>query len=580
MEGSQAAPVLSTPSESFMTDSAPALSSLRHGRLSDKACSIQYEIQRTVDEIRAGKWKRIALQFPDEMLQDAPRVYDKLRDRIKVSKRKNHGDSNIENLQVTSNVDDLATRLRDASLEGKANGPFPDAENESCQEESFTILGDTSYGACCVDEIAAEHVAAEVVVHYGRSCLSPTARLPVIYVFTDKPLDLEATVTAFAAAYEDKREKISLMADVPYHHHLSSLAQRLHDRGYEDLFIPEVIHDPASLLPNRTLPPEVHTKPEVLRDYSIFHIGAPPTALLLTLSSRVKRIHIYDPTSVTPSAALESTSRILLRRRYAALLRLSSAEIIGILINTLSVRNFLTALSHVQSLITAAGKKSYTIVVGKLNPAKLANFAEIGGWVVIGCWESSLVDSKDFLAPVVTPFELEVALAGDEGRVWGGEWVSDFQALLARQQGNASSDQVKEGLSAGMDGRGDGYDEASDDEPPEFDLRTGRYVSHARPMRRPKPVQTPGRQSSSAIAIAPPSSALVQRARGDVAMVNGTVAPGAEYLRSRRTWQGLGSDHEIAYDRDEEGKIQGAAMEEGRSGLARSYAVETEESRR
>lgn len=27
--------------------------------------------------------------------------------------------------------------------------------------------------SCCVDEVAAEHINADVVVHYGRACLSP-----------------------------------------------------------------------------------------------------------------------------------------------------------------------------------------------------------------------------------------------------------------------------------------------------------------------------------------------------------------------------------------------------------------------
>ena len=79
-------------------------------------------------------------------------------------------------------------------------------------------------------------------------------------------------------------------------------------------------------------------------------------------------------------------------------------------------------------------------VVGKLNAAKVANFSEIGGWVVIGCWESSLVDSKDFWKPVITPFELELALKDDADRVWTGAWQSDFQAVLDQPAQEASGD--------------------------------------------------------------------------------------------------------------------------------------------
>lgn len=35
------------------------------------------------------------------------------------------------------------------------------------------VLADTTYGSCCVDEVAAAHVDAQCVVHFGRACLSP-----------------------------------------------------------------------------------------------------------------------------------------------------------------------------------------------------------------------------------------------------------------------------------------------------------------------------------------------------------------------------------------------------------------------
>ena len=36
--------------------------------------------------------------------------------------------------------------------------------------------------------MAAQHLNADVVVHYGHACLSPTRRLPVHYVFAGYPL--------------------------------------------------------------------------------------------------------------------------------------------------------------------------------------------------------------------------------------------------------------------------------------------------------------------------------------------------------------------------------------------------------
>lgn len=87
------------------------------------------------------------------------------------------------------------------------------------------IVGDTSYGSCCVDEVqpsplplccqlvrgrlmlfpdlpllffqvSALHLSADLVVHYGSACLSPVTCLPVLYIFGQEPLDTERCVGA------------------------------------------------------------------------------------------------------------------------------------------------------------------------------------------------------------------------------------------------------------------------------------------------------------------------------------------------------------------------------------------------
>ena len=80
------APVLSTPEhilESVVATPAGI------STLSDEQLYIQYEIQRTVQEIRDGHWRRIALQFPDDMLVDAPRVFERLKNGLRAEQKPN-----------------------------------------------------------------------------------------------------------------------------------------------------------------------------------------------------------------------------------------------------------------------------------------------------------------------------------------------------------------------------------------------------------------------------------------------------------------------------------------------------------
>lgn len=65
-----------------------------------------------------------------------------------------------------------------------------------------------------------------------------------------------------------------------------------------------------------------------------------------------------------------------MRRRFLVE-KAKDARTIGILIGTLGVQNYLQVIGHLRQLIRKAGRKSYTLAVGKLNVAKLANFQEV-----------------------------------------------------------------------------------------------------------------------------------------------------------------------------------------------------------
>ncbi|KAH6877129.1 putative diphthamide synthesis protein-domain-containing protein [Thelonectria olida] len=532
------APVLSTPDDHILEIGAPAPDTIQTSTISDDALRTTYEIARTADEIRAGGWHRIGLQFPDFMLADSSRV-----------------------------VEALALEL----------GP----SEEGAPETRIYVLADSSYSACCVDEIAAEHVNADVVVHYGRTCLSPTSRLPAIYVYTSQELDYCVTLAEIEKEFGDKETKLVVMADLPYQHKVSKLVELLNEKGYTNAVATEVERDPAALIPNRRILGEPMDD-DHWKSYSLIHISDPPAALLLALQSRFASLHILStPTSETPTLS-NPTMRTMgaLRRRFAKVLSLASAGVIGILVHTLSVANYLSSINLLRDKIAKADKKSYTVVVGKLNPAKLANFAEIEGWVVVGCWESGLIEEDAaYWRPVITPFELEVALMSDEERIWGGDWWGGIEKLRAEEP----SEEKEAEQENGVDQNGDsepveddvpGGVEGEESEAPEFDLRTGKLVSHSRPMRLAVRNGPSASSSSPSNGISTngvrQSDALVKRSVGELASINGVASPGAEFLRSGRTWQGLGTD----FDNE-----TSTVVEEGRSGIARGYHVGEEDRR-
>ena len=58
-------------------------------------------------------------------------------------------------------------------------------------------MGDVTYGACCIDDFSAAALDADLLVHYGHSCLVPvdmTSLVPCIYVFVDIKIDVQHLV--------------------------------------------------------------------------------------------------------------------------------------------------------------------------------------------------------------------------------------------------------------------------------------------------------------------------------------------------------------------------------------------------
>lgn len=540
------------------------------------------------------------MQFPDGMLGDAPGVFEGLEGEVLRLERE--GMERIEGGEGEEGVngDRVERGGEDREVEINGDGKVAQRGKEGKERIRLAILADTSYGSCCVDEIAAEHTNAEVVIHYGRACLSPTARLPVIYIYTTLPLDLPPVLTAFEQnfekeAVEGRGENVIVMADLTYHSHVPQLIESLQEKGWKNIRGTEVVHDPLAPIPNRKITWEEGESDDGLRNWKIWHISQPPTSLLLTLSSRIAELLIYPTSTDSYDFSIRPQTSRLLSRRYALLTSLSTTPIIGILINTLSLASLLPSLSLLKDLIHRSGKKSYTFCVGKVNSAKMANFSEVGGWVVVGCWESSLLEGNEFYAPVVTPFELSIALMSDEERTWGGEWRGDFGVLGEEADKRAARERVE--VDAGepeilaqdqdedlhADGEGEDGDSEEESEPPAFDLRTGRYVSNSRPMGKsksasaatPRTTNNTSSNHASTVEVGAGSgveqTTLARRAKLDIASINGTASPGAEFLRSQRTWTGLGSD----FDR-EDGEVRdevSGAVEEGRRGVARGYVV-------
>jgi len=61
---------------------------------------------------------------------------------------------------------------------------------------------------------------------------------------------------------------------------------------------------------------------------------------------------------------------------------------------TLGKGGYLSLISMLRRMTLESGKKPYLLALGKLNPAKVANFAECDVFCIVACPESTVVDSR------------------------------------------------------------------------------------------------------------------------------------------------------------------------------------------
>jgi diphthamide biosynthesis protein 2 len=489
-----------------------------------------YDIRWIAAQLRKYNFRRIALQFPDELLCDASKVYWALEDTLK----------------------------QDRAEGGDEAAP------------KIYVLADTSYGNCCVDEVAAEHVDADVVVHFGHACLSLTSRLPALYVFHRLPVDVKRCCDAFVEALGQQHEEkvLLLMYDVGYDHAAEDIYEGLQTRLGRPVRLCRmekgvnwtrfVDRNDAAANEEATVSEYESRKTQWPEDLAksdsstVLYIGPESLALtnLLLKLGPGADVMRYDATDDEVKSETGRTNK-LLQRRYFAVQKARDAQTVGLLVGTLGLRSYLPLLQHLRDhLKRVQGKRVYTISVGKLNPAKLANFQEIDVFVLVACPENSLVDSaaglgahdsRDFFRPIVTPFELLTAF---KGRQWTGEYVLNLGQVYEEVQQ----------LGTGDDGE-------QDSDTPHFSLVTGGLISSRRNVASSD--GTTGETGKELVQLEHSQPGVVTVRSADGTLTRVMESAGAAHLATR-SWRGL--NQRIGMD-------EPAPLETGRVGRAQAYVA-------
>eukprot|EP00927_Polykrikos_kofoidii_P059616 TRINITY_DN54762_c0_g1_i1.p1 TRINITY_DN54762_c0_g1~~TRINITY_DN54762_c0_g1_i1.p1 ORF type:complete len:522 (-),score=89.15 TRINITY_DN54762_c0_g1_i1:326-1891(-) len=121
------------------------------------------------------------------------------------------------------------------------------------------------------------------------------------------------------------------------------------------------------------------------------------------------------------------SNKLLLQRfRFVELAK--CASVVGLVLAATGSRHTQAVAERLEEVLRRAHRQTYRFVVGRVTPEKLGNFPEVELFVSLASPEHFPWNSKEFLAPIASPYEVEVALGVRE---WTGNYITDPEELLS-----------------------------------------------------------------------------------------------------------------------------------------------------
>lgn len=281
---------------------------------------------------------------------------------------------------------------------------------------------------------------ADCVVHFGNACRSKVSRLPVFYCFPQFDVDLTKLYEYLGTLEQYTQDQVvTIYLDIGYHHIFDVsnelLLTHLKTLKAKELCIIAYCSDNFGKLTESgelsVLSGDYEQHIDELNDARVcLFIGSDNQRFFnLSLSTKSAKWFIYDVSSGIGREKNPLTANYI-RRRYYYIEKCKDAQTLGLIVATLTANGYLDVVKRLQTMAKARGIKTQIISVGRINPAKLANFLEIDCFVLIGCPFNNMFESKEFYKPVVSVFESEMALNPAWHMRYPESYVTDFKQLL------------------------------------------------------------------------------------------------------------------------------------------------------
>jgi len=332
-----------------------------------------FEIPKTIHRIRSSNAKKIALQFPEGLLLFA------------------------------TTISDILTQF--------------------CHGIETLIMGDVTYGACCIDDYTARALGCDLLVHYAHSCLIPvsTTKIATLYIFVDISIDTSHLLNTLTRNFPAGKT-IAMVGTIQFNSTLHTVRPLLEQAGFK-LVIPQIL----PLSKGEILG---CTSPKIGVDSNVdlilylgdgrFHLES---AMIANPSLPAYR---YDPYSRKLTKETYSHEEML-SLRSSAVNTARTAKKWGLILGALGRQGNPHTLTLIENYLNKQGIPFVNLLLSEIFPGKLAMFDDVDCWVQIACPRLSIDWGYAFPRPLLTPYEALVVLGGRESWEKGdGSYPMDF----------------------------------------------------------------------------------------------------------------------------------------------------------
>ncbi|KAM6988172.1 2-(3-amino-3-carboxypropyl)histidine synthase subunit 1 [Tautogolabrus adspersus] len=341
--------------------------------------------------------RRVANQIPDEILQDP-----ELQEAIKALPAN-------YNFEIHKTV----WRLRQANSKRVALQLPEGLQMFSCviadiierfTEADTIVMGDVTYGACCLDDFTARALGADFMVHYGHSCLIPidsTAGIKMLYVFVDIQMDnghfLDTVKFNFPPG-----QSLALVSTIQFVAALQAVSAAL--KPEYDVLVPQCRPlSPGEILGCTSPRLDRHVDAIIYLGDGRFHLES------IMISNPDIPAYRYDPYSKVFSREYydHEAMRAL---RLQAIDKARSAQRWGLIMGTLGRQGSPKVMEHLESKLQSLSKSYTRVLLSEIFPSKLDLMPDVDAWIQIACPRLSIDWGTAFSKPLLSPYEAAVAL--------------------------------------------------------------------------------------------------------------------------------------------------------------------------